>query len=59
MAQNDSSRDFMLREHEAVRNDMDATVKETRTLERYALLATGAIWSWVARYGIATDDLIK
>ncbi|MGI9487695.1 MAG: hypothetical protein ACR2RF_17815 [Geminicoccaceae bacterium] len=41
-----SEKAFLLREHEAVRTELDEAVRETRVLERYALLVTGAIWSW-------------
>ena len=43
----DKAPDFRLKEYEAVRREMDEAVKETRTLERYALVAVGAIWSWI------------
>ena len=44
---NKNAYDFISKEYEALRREMDEAVKETRVLERYALLATGAIWSWL------------
>lgn len=38
----------MLKEIEYLRNGIDEAIKETRSLERYSLLVTGAIWSWCA-----------
>lgn len=38
--------EFILKEYEVVRSEMDETVKETRVLERYALIVFGGIWSW-------------
>ncbi len=43
----ENTTDFLLKEYEAARGEMADAVKETRTLERYALLAVAAIWSWV------------
>jgi len=40
--------DFLLKEYEMLRTEMSEAVKETRTLERNALIVTGAIWSWLA-----------
>src|SRR5262247_325279 len=42
-----SARDFILKEYEAVRREMEEAVGETRRLERNALLVVGAVWSWL------------
>ncbi len=49
---------FLLREHEAVRAELDEAVRETRVLEHYALFVAGAIWSWVASIGEGTHPLL-
>ncbi len=41
-------RDFFVKEIEYLRNGIDESIRETRSLERYSLLVTGAIWSWCA-----------
>jgi len=40
--------DYIVKESEHVRKVYDDRINQTRTLERYSLLATGAIWSWCA-----------
>jgi hypothetical protein len=40
--------EITIKEMEYVRNAYDERVNQTRVLERYSLLATGAIWSWCA-----------
>ena len=39
---------YLLKEAEFLRNVYSERAKETRLLERYSLIATGAIWSWCA-----------
>ncbi|HVT56783.1 MAG TPA: hypothetical protein VHR45_00140 [Thermoanaerobaculia bacterium] len=39
---------FLLEEFKALRKEIDDSVGETRLLERVALIATGAIWAWLA-----------
>src|SRR5262245_41875510 len=39
-------KDFLLKEFERLRVEMDESVKETRSLERNAVIASGAIWAW-------------
>jgi hypothetical protein len=55
----ETASEFLLKEYEAVRREMDAAVKETRTLERYALVAVGAIWSWVVASDRPEFDPLK
>ena len=43
-----SREDYLSGEVEFLRNRYAEWVKETRVLERYALVTTGAIWSWGA-----------
>jgi hypothetical protein len=40
--------EFLMKEYEALRDEMTESVKETRSVERNALIVTGAIWSWLA-----------
>ena len=40
--------EYLVKEAEYVRKAYDERVSQTRALERYALLATGLIWSWCA-----------
>lgn len=40
--------EFTMKEIEYVRNAYEERINQTRTLERYSLLATGGIWSWCA-----------
>lgn len=42
--------EYILKESEHVRKIYDARVVQTRILERYALIATGGIWSWCATH---------
>jgi len=39
--------DFALKEFESLRKEIADGVAETRTLERYAVTATAALWSWM------------
>jgi hypothetical protein len=45
--------DYLLREAEQLRNLYADSIKEIAMLERYTLLATGAIWSWGASQKIS------
>lgn len=38
--------EYQIKEFEALRGELDETVKATWELERYALLVTGGIWAW-------------
>ncbi|MEP6466904.1 MAG: hypothetical protein ABJB05_11400 [Parafilimonas sp.] len=40
--------EFLMKEYDAVRTEMNDTVKETRMVERNSLIATTVIWSWLA-----------
>jgi hypothetical protein len=40
--------DFHLIQYDALRKEIESCVQEIRTLERYALLGTGIVWSWLA-----------
>ena len=42
--------EFIISECEHIRQAYDDRVNQTRLLERYALLATGLIWSWCATH---------
>ncbi len=43
---NESSQQFLLQEFDQLREELLVCVKETRLLERNALLGSGAIWAW-------------
>src|SRR4051794_34781829 len=47
---------FLLKEYTALEAEMNAAVKETRELERYALGVTGAVWAWVVGSGAGTAN---
>jgi hypothetical protein len=55
----ENASDFILKEYEALRREMEEAVKETRVLERSAVLATGAIWSWLVGAGKPEYELAK
>jgi hypothetical protein len=42
----ENQREFLLKEFERLRIEIDDSVKETRTLERNAVISSGAIWAW-------------
>src|SRR5437660_1634670 len=39
--------DFALKECESLRKEISDAVAETRSLERYAVAATAAVWTWL------------
>jgi hypothetical protein len=39
---------FLGREYDTLKTELLEAVKETRRLERFALAATAAVWSWLA-----------
>ena len=47
-------REFLLKHWDGFRTELDDTVTRYVELERYALISTGAIWSWLA--GITGAD---
>jgi hypothetical protein len=48
----DRQLDYLLREFEHLKNEIEAEVSESRTLERYAVIGTGATWAWLATHPI-------
>ena len=38
--------EFLLKEYDQVRAEFNATLAECRSLERNAVLASGAVWAW-------------
>jgi hypothetical protein len=42
------SRIFNLKEYEALRVEINDTLREIRMIERYAVAGSGAIWAWLA-----------
>ena len=42
-----SSKDFRLEEYKALRKEIEVYLAETRSQERYTLIAVGLIWSWL------------
>lgn len=56
---NSKIQELLLREVEHVRNEYDEAIRQTRLLERYAVLVTGLIWSWcVTNPGQAGVDVL-
>jgi hypothetical protein len=43
--------DFHKEEYQSLRKEIEASVREARDLEKYALLATAAVWTWLAAKG--------
>lgn len=41
------TREFAIKEYEALRKEISDSVAETRSVERYAVVATAAIWTWL------------
>ena len=46
----ESTDEYLVKEAEFLRNVYSERAKETRLIERYALIAAGAIWSWCATH---------
>jgi hypothetical protein len=40
---------FLIEEFKALRNEIDASVQETRSLERLAVISTGGVWTWLLK----------
>jgi hypothetical protein len=40
-------KEFALKEYEALRHEIADAVKESRSVERYAVTVTAAIWTWL------------
>ena len=47
-------KEFLIKEYEALRHQMDQFSKEIINMERWALIVSGAIWSWLATQGYAS-----
>ena len=45
---NDHQREFFLEEYRSLRHQIDQYTRDLITLERWALIASGALWSWLA-----------
>ena len=43
--------DFYKSEYEGLRREIELTLNEARALERYAVIATSAVWAWLATNG--------
>jgi hypothetical protein len=39
---------YYLREHETLREEIDAFIAQTQQMELYALISAGLIWTWLA-----------
>src|SRR5256885_2245536 len=48
MATTTVAEDFLLKEYDALRKEIDACLEEQRQLERYALVACAGIYTWIA-----------
>jgi len=40
-------KDFHLKEFECLRKEIDFSINEFHSVQRYAILATGAVWAWL------------
>ena len=47
MPTQEAATEYHLREHTALRNEIDELVREARTLERWALVAAGGVIVWL------------
>jgi hypothetical protein len=43
--------EFHKAEYDSLRREIEASVKEARELEKYVLISTAAIWTWLAKDG--------
>ncbi len=50
--------EFELKQYELLKNEIEADIHETRALERYALLGTGAVWTFLAANAVARQHII-
>lgn len=44
----DPQADFLLHEYDSLRKEIEQDINEMRAVERYAVLGTAAIWTWLA-----------
>nr|VFK80113.1 MAG: hypothetical protein BECKSD772D_GA0070982_108512 [Candidatus Kentron sp. SD] len=42
-----NANDFRIEEYKSLRAEIFEKVRETRILERYAILGTGVVWAWL------------
>src|ERR1700676_3420901 len=47
----DDQRQFHLREFDALRKEIEFTLAEFYNIQRYAIVAAGAVWAWLATRG--------
>lgn len=40
--------EFLLEEYEALRKETELYITETRAVERYTIIAIGAVWAWLS-----------
>ena len=45
---NQRLQEFHLREYESLRKEIEFATQEMRSIETYVLIATGAVWTWLA-----------
>jgi hypothetical protein len=45
-----NAQDFFMKEVDYLRGGINSSIQETRSLERYALMIIGVIWSWCAAH---------
>src|SRR5581483_3126962 len=45
--QTKTSREYNLKEFDALRSEIDDGISEARAFERYAVIASGALWAWL------------
>jgi len=47
-------RDFHLKEFECLRSEIEFTLGEFHSVQRNAILATGAVWAWLFTQNVTT-----
>jgi hypothetical protein len=45
-------KEFLIQEYSALRDEIELTLKELRSIERYAIIATGGVWAWLAGHAL-------
>lgn len=49
----DHQKEFLLQEHESLRREIESTLQEQLTLERYVLVSVGALTGWILTHKVA------
>lgn len=49
--------DFHLQQYASVRKEIEEFIRETRILERYAIIGTTAVWVWLLTHNFTTTTI--